>query len=450
MIREAFEKILGAFRPARVDPVKVQAASLADDFRNGEPMPYGYMLGSTYGSGEEAMKVSALSACVRLIAGNVAKLPFHVFRLIGEDRKRDRKHPIDMLLNQRPNSWQTAHEFRRMLTAHVALYGNGYAIKSTTGARTEELFPQHPTKVKVIKDDPFLPPIYEIQIRPGVMRRYPMSEILHLRDLSLDGIVGLSRIEQARQGMLLTSAAETFATAQFMNNAEPGVALLTEKNLTPDQQKRLITSWKEAHQGPHNASQPTILEGGMKIDRSTATNRDSQFLELRSFQVEDIARMYGVPPHMIGLTEKQTSWGTGIEQMAIGFLEFNLLDWLVMWETAVKRDLFDSEIDTNAFAEHLVDALLRADLKTRTDSYAIAIQTGLLSRNEARKKENLPPYDGGEEFLYPSNMSVNGEPIEASKPAVQPAARFPSDDPKRAWMARVRAARRAIASREAV
>jgi HK97 family phage portal protein len=446
MIREAFARVLGTFRRPEVPPTKVQVASLSDDFRSGAPMPDGYMLGSYYGAGEAAMKVTALSACVRLISGNVAKLPFHVFRMVGEDRKRDRRHPVDGLLNQKPNSWQTAHEFRRMLTAHVALYGNGYAIKVMSGAVVEELIPQHPSRVKVIKDDPFLPPAYEIQITPGETKRYPASEILHLRDLTLDGVVGLSRIEQARQGMVLAQAAESYATAQFMNNAEPGVALLTDKNLTDDQQKRLMSSWKAAHQGPQNANQPTILEGGMKIDRSTATNRESQFLELRSFQVEDIARLYGVPPHMIGLTEKQTSWGTGVEQMSIGFLEFNLLDWLVMWETAVKRDLLSAPMDVNTFAEHLVDSLLRADLKTRMDAYAIAIQNGILSRNDARKKENLAPYEGGDEYLYPSNMSINGEPIEAA----QPASKFPSEDPKRAWMARVRAARRAIASREAV
>jgi HK97 family phage portal protein len=182
----------------------------------------------------------------------------------------------------------------------------------------------------------------------------------------------------------------------------------------------------------------------MKIERPEVTNRDSQFIELRSFQVEDIARLYGVPPHLIGLTEKQTSWGTGVEQMAIGFLEFNLLDWLVMWETAVKRDLLSGELDTNAFVEHLVDGLLRADQKTRMDSYAAGIQNGILSRNEARKKENLPPYTGGDKFLYPSNMSINGEPPLAAPSVIKPAARFPVDTPKRAWQKSILSAKRAV------
>jgi HK97 family phage portal protein len=446
MIREAFDRVLSVFRPTKADtPVNVRAASLADDFRRGDPVPNEYLLGNYYGGGEAAMKVTALSACVRLISGNVAKLPFHVFRMSGEDRKRDRRHPVDRLLNQSPNSWQTSHEFRRMLTAHVALYGNGYALKRMSGAVVEELIPLHPSQVKVIKADPFLPPIYDVQLAPGEMRRYPASDILHLRDLSLDGVVGLSRIEQARQSMMLAKAAETFATAHFMNGAEPGIAILTDKNLSDPQKKSLMESLREGHGGPNNANKPLLLEGGLKLDRSTATNKDSQLLELRSFQVEDIARLYGVPPHMIGLTEKQTSWGTGVEQMSIGFLEFNLLDWLVMWETAVKRDLLSGPMDVNTFAEHLVDSLLRADLKTRMDSYALGIQNGVLSRNEARKKENLPPYEGGDDYLYPSNMTVEGEaPTGQEGPA-----RFPVDDPSKAWRKAALVAKRAIRERKA-
>jgi len=333
-----------------------------------------------------------------------------------------------------------------MLTAHVALYGNAYALKVMSGALVEELIPFHPLKVRVIKDDLFLPPVYELQVSPGVTRRYPASDILHLRDLTLDGVTGLSRIEQARQGIVLTQGAETYATAQFMNSAEPGVVLLSEKTLTKPQQDRLIESWKAAHQGPANANQPTVLEGGMKIERPTTTNKDSQFIELRTFQVEDIARLYGVPPHLIGLTEKQTSYGTGVEQMAIGFLEFNLLDWLVMWETAVKRDLLSEDTDKSVFGEHLVDSLLRADLKTRMDAYALGIQNGILSRNDARKKENLPPYEGGDKFLYPANMTVNGQPVE---PPAKRIAALPSDAPKHAWLKKIISARRAIGQREA-
>jgi HK97 family phage portal protein len=441
MIREALARLLGAFR--RKPGSGVETASITDAFRQGNSLQSPLLLGS-YDGPEAALQVSALSACVRLISGNVAKLPFHVFRMVGDERERDRKHPLDRLLNQRPNGWQTAHEFRRMLTAHVALYGNAYAVKVMSGATIDELIPIHPSKVKVVKEDPFLPPMYDVQVSAGVTRRYLASDMLHLRDLSLDGIVGMSRIQQARQGVTLAVAAESYATSYFLNGAEPGIVLETEKQLTPDQRNDVRRGYIESHQGPGRAHLPVVAEGGMKVKPIGTSNKDSQFLELRSFQVEDIARLYGVPPHLIGLTEKQTSWGTGIEQMAIGFLQFNLLDWLVMWETAIRRDCLSAPSDRDVFVEHLVDGLLRGDLKTRMDSYALGIQNGILNRNEARKKENLPPYEGGEKFLYPANMAVNG----AASPGVVAPAVFPSDSPKRAWMTRILAARRAVASRE--
>jgi HK97 family phage portal protein len=243
-------------------------------------------------------------------------------------------------------------------------------------------------------------------------------------------------------------AAETYATSYLLNGAEPGVVLETDQKLDEKQQKRLVEGWKAAHQGPHKAHLPTVLEGGLKAKPTSATNKDSQLLELRSFQVEDIARIYGVPPHLIGLTEKQTSWGTGVEQMAIGFLQFHLLDWLVMWETAIKRDLLTEPSDTSMFAEHMVDSLLRADFKSRMDGYAIAITNGILSRNEARQKENKPPYTGGEKFLYPSNMAIANAPVVVPG-VLAPAAEFPSHRKPFVWKKSARAAERAIRERKA-
>ncbi|NWG72718.1 MAG: phage portal protein [Parvularculaceae bacterium] len=363
------------------------------------------------------MQVSAISACVRLISGNVAKLPIHVYRLTGDSRRRERGHNVETLLNGRPNSWQSAHEFRRQMTAQVALYGNAVALKQYVGSRIDALIPWSWDRVSVRQAEADQSPVYELRDPSGVSRTYPASSVLHLRDLTLDGVVGMSRIEQARQGIALAMSAETYATSFFMNGAEPGVALETERTLTDAQRNSLIESWKQAHQGAGRAHTPTVLEGGLKIKPTGATNKDSQFLELRSFQVEDIARIFGVPPHLIGLTEKQTSWGSGVEQMAIGFLQFHLLDWIVMWESAIARDLLDPATESEVFAEHLVDGLLRADFKTRMDAYALAIQNGILSRNEARQKENLRPYQGGDEYLYPSNMTVSGadEPAEVEE-----------------------------------
>jgi HK97 family phage portal protein len=226
-------------------------------------------------------------------------------------------------------------------------------------------------------------------------------------------------------------AAETFATSFLTNGADAGVALEIDKALTKPQREALIEAWKQAHQGPDRANIPTVLEGGMKLNRPTGTNKDAQLLELRSFQVEDIARLYGVPPHLIGLTEKQTSWGAGVEQMGLGFLTFHLVDWLVLWEAAIKRDLLDQPSDRDVYAEHLVDGLLRADFKTRMDGYGAAIANGILSRNEVRRKENLAPYAEGDRFLYPTNLAVAGADRSAADGEDAPT--MPADRPASAW-----------------
>lgn len=431
-----------------VETATVNSSPLSTYFGNGGPLPTLLGLTSVNGVGA-AMQVSALSACVRLISGNVAKLPFHVFKLDGEDRVRDRSHPVEELMNRAPNRWQTAHEFRRQMTAQVCLYGNAVALKRYQGSKVVELIPWNMDRVTIKREDDFSEPVYELRDAAGNTRSYPASEVLHLRDLTLDGTVGLSRIQQARQGLTLSMAAETYATSYLMNGAEAGVTIETDKQLTEAQRKALVESWIQSHQGPTRAHSPAVLEGGLKVKSTGSTNKDSQLLELRAFQVEDICRMFGVPPFLIGQTEKTTSWGTGVEQTMIGFLQFNLLDWVVMWNTAIKRDLLNSATDQNTYGEHILESLLQADIKTRMDAYAIAITNGILSRNEVRQKENLPAYDGGEEYLYPANMTVNGEETEPAAPADTPTD-FPADRPEVAWRKSLRTALRAVGSRESV
>jgi HK97 family phage portal protein len=405
-----------------------------------------FQRGGYYGSqADGAMQVTALAACVRLVSGSTAKLPFPVYRRIGEEgRERDREHPVDGLLNRRPNRWQTAFEFRRMLTAHAAMHGNGIALKRREGARVVELIPWHPSQVSVYQESEGAPPVYELQRKGGGRTRHPAADIFHLRDLTLDGLRGLSRVEQAQQGLSLTMAAESFGLSYFANGAEVSLAI-TADGLTEQQAKAVEKAVEDRHQGARRAHKPMVLAArGAQIKSLAASNKDSQMLELRSFQVEDIARLYGVPPHMIGLTEKQTSYGTGVEHMAQGFLQFSLLDWLVMWETAAARDLFDDVADTGYFAEHNVDGLLRADFKTRMDGYRTGIECGVLLRNEARRLENRPPYEGGDRPLYPANMAVEGAPVAAAdlEEQARRAAEFK-------WRLAFRRADRALREREA-
>jgi hypothetical protein len=249
MIREAIARLRSKIRP-----VKEATASIpgAEEFRRGGLISP-WLLGP-YGTGEAAMQVTALSACVRLIEGNVAKLPCHLFRLVGEDRKRDRKHPIDLLLNQRPNSWQTAFEFRRMLTAHVALFGNAYAVKVMSGARVDELIPLQPSKVKVIKDDPFDPPSRD-QIRTGKTKHSTMG-VRTFRDHDLDRCRRYRGSIKRGKRMALHQAAGPYATSQFWNSGR-AASRPTDKNLTEDQ-LQCGTHWK-AISGASGTRITTIL-----------------------------------------------------------------------------------------------------------------------------------------------------------------------------------------------
>lgn len=435
--------------PGRFNRMLTAAAMLANraglitiPWRQGGTLPGSRMLTMGAVSTDDAMRGSALSACVRLISGSVAKLPAPVYRMDGDNRKRDRKHPVDVILNRRPNSWQTPFEFRKMMTAHVALHGNAFALKRFEGARLAALIPLVGT-MRVEQEAFDEPPTYLFTPPRQAQRRYAAREIFHLRDLTLDGVVGLSRIQQAAQGIVLTTSAETFGTSYFLNGAEPGVVISVPNKLNVEQRDGLLKSWRETHGGPGRAHGPFVMEGGATIDKTTRTNRESQFLELRGFQVEDICRFYGVPPHMVGRTEKNTSWGTGVEQAALGFLKFSLLDWLVMWETAAQRDLLEDDV----FVEHVVEGLLRADFQTRMEGYALAIQNGIYSPNEVRRFENKEPRkDGkGDEYWRPSNMTGADKPVTPKMPA---AAVLPGDRPEHAWRTEFRSALRVVGNRK--
>ena len=372
-------------------------------------------------SADNAMQISTLGACVRLISGTVAKLPLPIYRrLSGGGRERATGHPTYDLLNSRPNAWQTAFEFRRLMTAHVCLRGNAYA-EIVPGARgfADQLVPWHPDCVQVEQqNDGRL--LYHVT-RPRTGRdTYDQDRVLHLRDLSQDGVLGMSRVQQARQGLGLTLAAEVYAAAYFGSGAEPAIALMTEGKLDKDQRERVIQSWKAHRGGPIRGHNPFVGEGGLKIEKLQMTNRESQMLELRGFQVGDISRVYQVPNVLVGDITKNTTWGTGLEQIVLGWLSFGLMDWLVMWESSIQRDLILAP--QTFYAEHLVEGLLRVDFKTRMEGYAQGIDHGIYSPDEVREKENMNarPDGMGGVYLRPANMVPAGTPADASTSAPPP------------------------------
>lgn len=399
-----------------------------DDFWYGPPMQA--VLSGVSVSADNAMQVSALSACVRLISGTQAKLPIHEFETgaDGDSRSRRRGEQLEYLLNVQPNRWQTAFDFRRQMTANLCLTGNAVAQKKLgADGEVEQLIPWHPTRVSWEQlDDSEIE--YKVASRSGP-RTFTQDQVFHLRDLSIDGVTGLSRIEQARQGIGLSMAAEMFAASYFGQGGEPPVALTSEGNLNTEARKRVLDSWKQSRAGVRGWLTPFVGEGGLKVEKLGNTNKDSQLLELRGFQVSDMARLFGVPPHLIGDVERSTSWGTGIEQQNIGFLVFSMMDWLVLWEQAIRRDLIVSPL---RFVEHKVEALLRVDFKTRMDGYAQAIINGIMSPDEVRQRENLEPRSDGRggEFLRPANM-VPSSDEQSSGDTPQAAAPIPFEQRSR-------------------
>lgn len=360
-------------------------------------------------SPETALKLSAWWACDRLLCETVASLPALVFeRLPDGGRQRATNHPLYDVLHTAPNEYQTPIEFFDFMTHSAAARGNGFA-RIVAGPRgfADQLKPVHPDYVRMER-------------LPNNRLRYRVAEpgrpvevlsdeqMLHLKGMSADGVTGASVIGYARDSLGLGLAAERYGARFFRNNAEPRGVLKSAKGLSPDAAKRLKESWEGAHSG-ENQNRIAVLEEGLDYQAISLSNKDSQFLESREFQAEDVCRWWRVPPHMIGLTAKVTSWGSGIEQLGIGFITYTLMPWLVRWQQAISRDLILAP--QKYFVEFLTDALLRGDLKGRYDAYAIALDKGFMSPNEVRQRENLNPRPGGETF------TGTAAPLQAAAPS---------------------------------
>lgn len=355
---------------------------------------------------DTAMKASAVWACAGIISETLAALPLQMFqRQADGGRQVATNHPLYELLHDRPNARQTALEFKQMMTMHCLMRGNGYA-RILTGPRgpVDQLVPIHPDRVRVEA----IPDGIRYQVRQADGSEKPVNDedMFHVRGLTLDGVTGVSVIEYARQSVGLGLAAESYGARVFSQNGRPGGVLKVPGALTPAAAQRLRSEWQVLHGGLANAHQVAVLQEGADWQQTSMTSEDAQYLQTREFQAEDICRWFRVPPHMVGLTSKSTSWGTGIEQMTIGFLMFTLLPWLKRWEQAVSRDLI---IATQAYyAEFVVDSLLRGDTSSRYAAYKTGREGGWLSVNEIRQRENLNPVPGGD------SLSVAAAPAPAA------------------------------------
>ncbi len=285
------------------------------------------------------MRVAAAWRCVNIISGTVGTLPMDLIRRESEQvRKPATGHPLRRVLTVKPNQWQTPSEFRRLMQAHLLLRGNAYALKVTLGGNVVAVIPIHPDRVGAEQVDDYTMR-YTVTAKGGRKQVYPQTEIFHLRGMSLDGVTGLSVLSHMRESLGLALEAEKAAARLMRNGSFLGGVIQHPKSMSPEAHDRLKLSWKEQYTGTERAGATPILEDGAEFKPLGLSADDLQFLQQRDFQRYDIAMFFGVPPHMLGATEKQTSWGSGIEQQGIGFVTYTLNDWLKIWEEAIKRDL---------------------------------------------------------------------------------------------------------------
>lgn len=354
---------------------------------------------------DSAMRVAAVNAAVNVISKTMASLPLHVYERVGTGKTRAVSHPLYELLHSKPNSWQTSFEFRSMMQWHLCLRGNAYALIVWAGRdRVLELLPLHPDRMTVSqREDMSL--VYEYQRTNGSRMEIPADEILHIRGMSSDGIVGRSVLEDARDVLGVAQATQEYAGRLFKNDATPGVVIKSPKPLGKEAANRLRESWNQAFSGAGNARRTAVLEDGLTIERISMTADDSQFLETRKMSRSEIAGLFGVPAHMIGDMDRATF--SNIEHQGIEFATHCIRPWAVNWEQALGRALFVAP--WQYFAEFNLDALSRGDIKSRYDAYAVGRNWGWLSANDIRALENLNPIEGGDVYLEPLNMRQAGE-----------------------------------------
>jgi HK97 family phage portal protein len=326
------------------------------------------------------------------------------------------RHPLYSVLHDAPNPWMTAFEFREMMQGHVLLRGNAYAYVVRDGsARVVGLKPIHPdcvTPLKALDGEPF----YRVA-DDDLVGTFSRWDIFHLRGHCSDGYVGISPIGLTRDTIGLSVVLLEQGSRLFSNGTVTSGVLEYPHPLKDFNIDQLRAQWQDTYGGSRNAYKPLILEKGMTWKSLGMTSEDAQFLETRAFQDQQIYRIFGVPPHMLGDNEKTTSWGTGVEQLSIGFVQWTLTPWLKRWEQAISQTLLRPDERRVYYPEFEVDGLLRGDQKSRNEALAIKRQNGIINANEWRRLENLDPISGpaGEAYLVNGAM-VATTAIAASEP----------------------------------
>ena len=347
-----------------------------------------------------AMQTTAVYACVRILAESIAGLPLHLYEYRGNGKERVPGHPLYFLLHDSPNPEMTSFIFRETAMIHLLLWGNSYAQILRDGrGRVMGLYPLLPNRMSVGRDESgeivyTYTPMSESNPHLKGQRQITLrrEDVLHIPGLGFDGLVGYSPIAMAKNAIGIALATEEYGAAFFKNGARPG-GVLEHPGVLKDPSK-LRESWHAVYGGTMNTGRIAVLEEGVKYQQIAIPPEEAQFLETRKFQIDEIARLYRVPPHMIGDLEKSSF--NNIEQQSLEFVKYTLNPWVVRWEQSLQKTLLTDKERKEYFIRFKVDGLLRGDYKSRMEGYAIGRQNGWLSANDIRSLEDLNPIEGDE------------------------------------------------------
>lgn len=353
-------------------------------------------------SEDNALTFSAVYAAVRIISETIASIPLNVYVHDGESRSTALEHPVQELLAHTPNAVSSSFTFRETLAAHLVLYGNAYAkINFNEAGRPVSLIPMHPQDVRVKLVDGEKVFTYKDK------ETFLDYEVLHIVGLSFNGLTGKSPIQVAREAIAIGLAAQEYGARFYSNGANTGGVITAPGRLSSEAIQRLKQSWNRANSGLSASHGTAILEEGMKYDKIGLDPEAAQFLQSRKFQVNEIARIFRIPPSYLADLDN-SSTRANVEQQAIQFVRDCITPYVRRFEVELNRKLFRDN-ERNYYAYFSVEGLMRGDLKGRYDAYAVARNWGWLSVNDIRDLENLNPIEGGDVYLTPLNMQRAGE-----------------------------------------
>ena len=373
-----------------------------------------YIGGTTAGktvTERSAMQMTAVYSCVRILAEAVAGLPLHLYKYTdGGGKEKALNHPLYRLLHDEPNPEMSSFVFRETLMTHLLLWGNAYAQVIRNGkGEVIALYPLMPNKMSVDRDENgrlyytyYRGSDEAIKNKDFAVTLQP-SDVLHIPGLGFDGLVGYSPIAMAKNAIGMAIACEEYGAKFFANGAAPGGVL--EHPGTIKDPQRVRESWQSTFGGSGNANKIAVLEEGMKYTPIGISPEQAQFLETRKFQINEIARIFRVPTHMVGDLEKSSF--SNIEQQSLEFVKYTLDPWVIRWEQSIQRALLSQGEKAEYFVKFNLEGLLRGDYQSRMNGYAIGRQNGWMSANDIRELENLdriPAEDGGDLYLINGNM----------------------------------------------